>query len=137
MAGIVEDARRRRIADVVVIVAGVYALLIAMWSPPGFGPEAAERTASSHGLWWWTQAGGSALAVASVIVAIRAAGLAKMMAAAGGILLLSGLLAFSELSWLAVRSLLIPGLLILAASPFVGPMPSPEEEGMRRHGLGS
>ena len=51
--------------------------------------------------------------------------------------MLAGVGAFREVSWLAIRTLIIPGVLILIATRFMGPMPTPEDEGRGRHGLGT
>jgi hypothetical protein len=130
------EAKRRRWADVVIIVAGLYVWLAAIWAPPAIGPREAAVEAAQHGTWWWVHAIGGSLALASVFVAMKSVLLARVMAGVAGIVLLAGLLAFDHIGWLAVRALVIPAVLILLATPFLGPMPTPEEEGMTRHGLG-
>lgn len=130
-------AKRRRWADVVVIVAALYAFLAAIWAPPGLGPAEAAADAPDHGGWWWAHAIGGSLALASVFVALRSVVLARVLAGAGGLVLLAGLLAFDNIGWLAFRTLILPAVLILLATPFLGPMPTPEEEGMARRSLGS
>jgi hypothetical protein len=129
-------AKRRRWADVVIIVAALYAVLAAVWAPPGLGPQAAAAEAPDHGGWWWAHAIGGSLALASVFVAMRSVLLARILAGAGGLVLLAGLLAFDTIGWLAMRTLVLPAVLILAATPFLGPMPTPEQEGMPRKALG-
>jgi hypothetical protein len=130
------EARRRRWADVVLIVAGLYVFLAAVWAPPAHGPEAAMAEAADHGTWWWVHAIGGFLALFAVPVAMKNVLIARLMAGVAGVVLLAGLLAFDTIGWLAIRSLLIPAVLILMAAPFVGPMPSPEEEGSTRRPLG-
>jgi hypothetical protein len=125
-------AKRRRWADVVIIIAALYVFLAAVWAPPGLGPREAMADAGDHGLWWWAHAVGGFLALFAVPVAMKNVLVARIMAGVGGVVLLAGLLAFDTIGWLAVRTLLIPAVLILAATPFLGPMPSPEEEGERR-----
>jgi hypothetical protein len=125
------EAKRRRWADVVVIVAALYVFLAAIWSPPAIGPgEAAEQ--AYHGWWWWAHAMGGFLALLSVPLAMKQPLLAKGLAGLAGLIMLAGLFAFGGLTWLSVRALGIPGLAVLLAAPFIGPMPSPEEEGARR-----
>jgi hypothetical protein len=126
------EAKRRRWADVVVIFAALYVFLAAVWAPPGLGPAEAMAEAEDHGLWWWAHAVGGFLALLAVPVAMKQPLIARVMAGAGGIVLLAGLTAFDTIGWLAVRSLVIPAVLILAAAPFLGPMPTPEEEGKPR-----
>lgn len=127
------DAKRRRWADVVMIVAGLYVFLAAIWSPPGLGPEPATQ-AADHGIWWWAHAIGGFLALASVPVAQKNVLVARILAGVAGVVLLAGMLAFDAIGWLPIRMLGIPAVLILIATPFLGPMPSPEEEGVRRSG---
>lgn len=126
------EAKRRRWADVVLIVAGLYVFFAAVWAPPALGPEAADAEAADHGLWWVAHALGGALALLSVPVALKNVALARIMAGAAGLVLIGGLLAFHSIGWLAVRALLIPAILILGAAPFMGPMPTPEDEGQPR-----
>jgi hypothetical protein len=126
-------AKRRRWADVVVIVAALYAVFAAVWAPPGLGPAEAQADATDHGLWWWAHAAGGLLAILAVPMAHRNVLVARIMAGLGGLVLLLGLAAFDTIGWLAVRMLVIPAVLILIATPFIGPMPSPEEEGKTRH----
>jgi hypothetical protein len=133
----VTAAKRRRWADVVLIVAGLYVFLAAIWAPPGLGPAEAMAEARYHGMWWWAHALGGSLALAAVLVAMKSVLLARVLAAAAVLVLLAGLLAFETIGWLAARTLLIPALLILAATPFIGPMPAPEEEGSARRSLGA
>jgi purine-cytosine permease-like protein len=130
------EAKRRRWADVVLIVAGLYVFLAALWSPPAQGPETAMAEAADHGTWWWVLAIAGFLALFAVPVAMKNVLIARLMAGVAGVVLLAGLLAFDTIGWLAIRSLLIPAVLILIAAPFVGPMPSPEEEGSPRRPLG-
>jgi hypothetical protein len=130
------EAKRRRWADVVLIVAGLYVFLAAVWSPPAQGPETAMTEATDHGTWWWVLAIGGSLALFAVPVAMKNVLIARLMAGVAAVVLLAGLLAFDTIGWLAIRSLLIPAILILIAAPFMGPMPSPEEEGSHRRPLG-
>jgi hypothetical protein len=129
-------AKRRRWADVVIIVTALYVWLAAVWAPPALGPREAAVEAAQHGIWWWAHAIGGSLALASVFVAYKSVLLARLMAGAGAVVLLAGLTAFDHIGWLAVRMLILPAVLILAATPFLGPMPTPEEEGVPRRGLG-
>jgi hypothetical protein len=129
-------AKRRRWADVVIILASLYAVLAATFAPAGLGSPPAVAEAADHGMWWWAHAIGGTLALSSVFVAMKSVALARLLAGAGAVVLLGGVGAFGGINWLAIRTLVIPALLILAATPFLGPMPSPEEEGQRRKALG-
>jgi hypothetical protein len=120
----------------VVIVAGLYAVLSAIWAPPGLGPAEAAAEALRHGVWWWAHAIGGSLALSSIFVAMKSVVLARILAAAGAFVLLAGLVAFDTIGWLAIRMLVLPAVLILAATPFIGPLPTPEDEGMPREAIG-
>lgn len=125
-------ARRRRRADVVVIIAAVYALLAAARLPPEMITGGGARDVASGGWLWAAYALGGVLGLAAVVVGLRRQALARVMAAAAGLLVLSGLLALRHITPLALVSLGATGLALLAASPFIGRMPTPEEEGKRR-----
>lgn len=131
------EAKRRRWADLVVILTSVYVILLAVWAPPGMGPAEAAADVSNFGQWWWVTAISGALGIGSVFLANRSRVLGRIAVIAAGIILLTGLFAFDPINWMAVRTIIIPAILLLGAAPFVGPMPSPEQEGKRRRALGS
>jgi hypothetical protein len=135
-AGSKSEARRRRWADVVILVASIYAIVMAVWAPPAAGPGEAAAEAADHGAWWWAHAIGASMALSSIFVAFRSITLARVLAGVGALVLLAGVVAFRDISWLAVRTLILPAVLILIATPFMGPMPTPEDEGKVRRGLG-
>jgi hypothetical protein len=55
-----------------------------------------------------------------------------MMVAAGGIAMLSAFGALQEVTLFAALSIGLTGLTLLVGAWFVGPMPTPEDEGKRR-----
>jgi len=127
-----EEARRRRWADMIVLAIGAYAWVTAFFTA-GFVQPGGVTPHIPFMLWYW---GGTALAgalaIGAVLVALRSTLIARIMTALAGLGLISVLLAFDVLN---VRSILlfgVPGLVLLALTPFVGPMPSPEEEGRPR-----
>lgn len=126
------EAKRRRWADVVVIVSALYVFLAAIWSPPALGPAEAATEAVDHGWWWWAHAVGGFLALLSVPLAQKRPPLGKALAGLAGLIMLAGMFAFGGVSWLSVRALGLPGLAVLLSAAFIGPMPSPEEEGVDR-----
>ena len=67
-----------------------------------------------------------------MLVAQRRAGLARLLVGAAGLVLLSGFFALSEITALALFSIGLTGLLLLGSAAFLGPMPSPEQEGKPR-----
>ncbi len=121
----IERARRRRWADVVVIAASCFAIGWAIWMPP-------QIEGAAHATWWTAHGVGGALGLVSLVVVMRSLMIGRVVLAAGGIALLFGLTAFETFRWHAIVFLLLPGLAMLAAVPFFGPMPTPEEEGKTR-----
>ncbi len=125
-------AKRRRWADVVVIVVSLYAFMSSFWAPlelltGGEGREVADEQAL-----WWTYALGGLLGFAALALSRRNPALAKGLTAAAGLAVLAGFFTLDNLTPFATVSIGASGLALLAASPFVGPMPSPEEEGKSR-----
>lgn len=132
MPGSSTAPQRRRWADIIVIAAAAYAFGAALWFPPemisGDGGEAV-----AFGGWLWTAyALGGAIGLASVFVAIKLPKIARGMVALAGLLVLSGFFALRQVTFVAVLSLGLTGLALLAATPFMGRMPTPEEEGKSR-----
>lgn len=119
-------ARRRRWADSVVLTAATFALGFAIWSPPFVGDDV------HYGGWWASLAVGGFLGLVAVPAALKSAGVGKVLVALGALALLAGLAAFSELRPVAVVFQLAPAVAMLATLPWFGPMPTPEEEGLRR-----
>jgi hypothetical protein len=119
--------RRRHWADVVVIVVGVYLFLVAFWSPGLVAAEGAARV-QDHQFWWWTKMLGGVSALVAVLLVQRWVLVGKVLVGAAALLALLGLLTFRVWDWVVLVTVLIPGLLLAAATPWFGPMPTPEEE---------
>lgn len=128
----VAGARRRRWAVVVVIIASVYAFAAAIWFPPEVISGGGSREVRSEAWLWAAYALGGVLGLVGVFVALRWPALARGVVAVAGLLVLSGFFALRQITPLALVSLGLTGLALLVAAPFVGPMPTPEEEGKRR-----
>jgi hypothetical protein len=124
-------ARRRLWADVLLIVASVYALGAAIWVPPEIVSGGAEEVSVPG----WLQ-GAYALAgiigIAALFIAHRWRVIARLLVPIAGLVLLAGFFALREITVLSVVSLGLPALAMLVAAGFVGPMPTPEEEGKPR-----
>jgi len=118
--------RRRHWANVAVIIAGMFALLWGLWRPPAAGPQVDEVSL------WGTQVLGGALGVAAPLIALKWATLSKVSAAAGGVILLGGLLVVARITLNPILTTVLPALVLLAAAPFMGTMPTPEDEGRHR-----
>lgn len=127
-----EKIRRRRWADAVVIVAGLYTLAFALWAPTAAGGPEAGREAADAVAWWWAHYIAGAMAIGSLFLALRRPGLARGLLVLAAVVLLAGLLAYGRFDRTALLALILPAGAMLLAAPFMGPMPTPEEEGMTR-----
>ncbi|HEX7089615.1 MAG TPA: hypothetical protein VF192_05735 [Longimicrobiales bacterium] len=125
-------AERRRWANVAAIVAGVYALGFAVWSPGLAGGARLEADLRAQGWWWAGSAVGGLLALAAAVAAVRSRLLGRVLLVLAALVLLATLLAFRRIGTAALLALVLPALVMLAAAPFLGAMPAPEEEGKRR-----
>jgi hypothetical protein len=128
MADRVTRAKRRRWADVLIIVASVYALLAVVWSPPELysGGDAAEIGSTDWLIASYTI--GAVLGLGALLAGQKWTVLGRILAGVAGLVVLSGLLSFRELTALGLLSMGGTGLALLIAAPFMGPMPAPFEE---------
>jgi hypothetical protein len=121
-------ATRRRWADIVVIASSAYAIAVATQVPLELATGDVEE-AVRFALWLPTAyALGGVLGMASIFLALRWPRAARVVLIAAALLLGSGLLALQRFALLPVLSLGLPAVAMLAASPFMGAMPRPEEE---------
>jgi len=125
-------ARHRRWASVVALVAGVYAFGLAVWSPGLAGGAASAEAVREYEWWWAVSALAGVLALVAVLLSLRSRLLGRLLLALAGVVLLTALFAFREFGLLAVVAVILPAVVMLGTAPFLGPMPSPEEEGRRR-----
>lgn len=124
--------RRRRWADVVVIGVGVFELMLAAYGALLSRPGGVAFLVDAPGGYYAAMGIGGTLAVTSAPVALRSVALARTLSIAAGVVLLLGLFALRTVDARAVLVLVLPALLLFAATPFLGPMPTPEEEGKWR-----
>lgn len=125
-------AARRRWADVVVIVAALYVFLAAVWSPPELISRGEGHEVGSTNWLFIAYGLGGSLGLAGLLAAQRHTLTGRILVGLGGLLVLSGFAAMREVTLLAAISIGGSGLAMLIAAPFVGAMPSPEEEGRTR-----
>jgi peptidoglycan/LPS O-acetylase OafA/YrhL len=118
-----QESARRRWADIVVILVGLLLLGLAAWNAPvssGTRPDEAESLPSIYVAY----AVGGGLALAALFVAHRWRMVGRVLLVIAALVLLgygiAGYQAPAEALWLTV---VLPGILLLAASPFFGPMP--------------
>lgn len=132
MAETREVLRRRRWADVVVIAVAVFELMLTMYGALLARPGGVAFDLQAPGWYYAAMSLSGVLALAAVLIAIRLTTVARILCAAAGVLLLTAVFAFESIDLRTVLTIILPGVLLLGATPFLGPMPSPEEEGMRR-----
>ena len=118
----VPEVRRRHWADVTAILTGLMLMGLAIWPVPfADDPETGRRVSV-----WWIYALAGGLSLAGVFLGQRwefrqvARGL---LFAAVGVLAYGLATMFRDLGAAAVLTVLVPGLLLLLAAPFFGPMP--------------
>jgi hypothetical protein len=114
----------------------MWVLLIVMWSPEAAGPREQQVEVDSNAAWFLALAASGPLAIAAVFIALKSGLLARITLGIAAVSLLAGLIGFRVLGTLAWSTVLIPGIIMLLAIPFMGPMPTPEQEGQVRHGVG-
>ena len=120
------ESRRRRWADVVLIVAGLLLSGLAIWPPPFVN---AQEVGGRFGVWQvYALAGGLTMAGLLLGQRWRWRALARPLLLAAVLVLAAGLFTtFRDLGPVAILTVILPGLLILVATPFFGPMPREAE----------
>lgn len=132
MRAIRAGMRRHRWADVVVIIASVYSFAAAIWSPPELFSGGGGWEVRQEAWLWGAYALGGVLGITGIFVALRWPNLARVLVAVAGLVVLSGFFALHTVTTLALLSLGLTGLALLVSAAFMGRMPTPEEEGMKR-----
>jgi hypothetical protein len=127
------DLRRRHWADVVGIIAGVWAFGEAIWGPTIFTDNVQDRGATAT---WLAYGLGGLLAVLGVVLAQRHRTAGRVLVACGGVLHLASPFAYANPATLPIVSAVVIGVMMLVAAPFVGPMPRdlPHAEGRATSG---
>lgn len=128
MAGPKTHLRRRRWADIVVIIASAYALSAASWFPPELAEGGVNEAVRFPAWLWMAYLAAGLLGFAGVFAASRWTALGKGLVALAGLIMLGSFLTMARITTLAVLSIGGTGLALLVAAVFVGPMPSPREE---------
>jgi hypothetical protein len=129
---IMPHARRRRWADILVLIAAVYAFLSAFWSPLELVLGGDGYEVDNSGWLMGSYALAGILGISGVLMAVKNATVGRIMVALGGVAMLSAFGALQEITPFAALSIGLSGLVLLAGAYFVGPMPTPEDEGKRR-----
>ncbi len=128
----VGKAKRRKWADLAVLVAAIYALVFAIWAPEATAPNTATSEVSGKGTWYFAHMLGGILPLAGYFVALKSSMAGKVLVGLGAGALLAGLAGFDEIGGIALRNIILPAVIMLVALPFFGRMPTPEDEGRQR-----
>ena len=120
------ERQRRHWADIAAILAGLMLMGLAIWPVPFVDTR---ETTDRVSVWWiYALAGGLSLAGVFLGQRWQLRSLARgLMFAAVGVLLYGLVTAFRELGAAAILTAVVPGLLLLFAAPFFGPMPRAAE----------
>jgi hypothetical protein len=114
-----QERTRRNWADLVVIMVSLFLLALTAWNA-----VAPERELASLGQLYATYGFGGALGLVSFFVAQRSRAIGRVLLAGAIVVVLAlGLGAYREQStgfWVTV---VIPAVLLVAALPFLGPLP--------------
>jgi hypothetical protein len=119
------STERRHWADIAVIIAGLGLFGLAIWFPPFTTTAGAGEVRQVHSLWpVYGIAGGLSLIALFLGQRWQWRNLARLLLVGAVAVLVYGLFTgFRELGMTAWLTAIIPGLLLLAAIPFFGPMP--------------
>jgi hypothetical protein len=128
----VERRKRYRWTNVVVLVVSVYLLASSVWSTPELMQDAPDGGVLSPEWLVMAYVLGGLAGLVGIAVSLKSAGIGRLLTALGGLVSLSGLLAMREMTPTALLSLGGAGVALLVAAAFMGPMPTPEQEGKPR-----
>jgi hypothetical protein len=120
---------RRHWADVAVILVGLGLFGLAIWFPPFTTTGGADEVTSVPTLWpYYAGAGGLTLIALFLGQRWEWRTVARLMLVGAVIVLVVGLFTrFRGLGPIAWITVIIPGIVLLAATPFFGPMPRAAE----------
>jgi hypothetical protein len=128
MVDAVAEARGRRWADIVAIVASVVLFGYSVWGGVLAGDSSALGEVHNVGLARGSTIAAGLLGVLGIFAAQKSRSLGRVMVIAAGAVALIGLVAFNAIDGTAIAALGIPGVALLIAGFFVGPMPTELEE---------
>src|SRR3954463_3383411 len=123
------NREQRHWADVAVIIAALGLFGLAIWFPPFTTTTGAEGVRHVHALWpIYALSGGLSLVALFAGQRWEFRNLARFLLLAAVAVLVCGLFTgFRELGIAAWLTMIVPGLLLLGAIPFFGPMPRAAE----------
>ena len=113
---------RRRWADVIVIATGLLLVGLAAWNAPA--SSSPRQSIASLGSMYVAYGVGGVLTLVALFVAHRSATAGRVLLGAAALLVLGfGLAAFREPTAALWLTIVVPAALLLAATPFFGPLP--------------
>ena len=128
MTAVVSTERGRRWTDIVAILASVVLFGYSVWGGILAGDSEAMAEVGNLGLARASSIVAGLLGVIGIFVAQRARGAGRVIVMLAGVVALIGLFAFTVADATAMLAAGVPGLLLLVAGMFVGPMPGPGDE---------
>lgn len=128
MIAVVSTERGRRWADIVAILASVVLFGYSVWGGILAGDSEAMAEVGNLGLARASNIVAGLLGVTGIFVAQRSRGAGRVIVMLAGVVALMGLFAFTVLDATAMLGAGVPGLLLLVAGMFVGPLPGPGDE---------
>jgi hypothetical protein len=117
--------RARSAATVVVIVAGVAALMMGIWGAPIWSSLSTGEEVDNPKWAWMSYWLGGGAAVAGVLLTAKSTGLARALVVIGALVLFAGAFGYRSAGPVTLLTLVLPGLVMLLAAPFIGPAPLP------------
>lgn len=126
----VNNVRRRHWADIVALVAGLWAIAEAIWGPAVSSQSVVDPR---FGYTWLIFATAGALAVAAIFLAQRTPAFGRVALAIAGLLLLIITMMFEREHLVPLVTGLVLAVAMLASAPFVGRLPRhlPPRDGLR------
>jgi hypothetical protein len=124
----VSEARGRRWADIVAILASVVLFGYSVWGGILAGDSDGLREVRNIGLARASNIFGGLLGVIGIFAAQKSPGAGRALVIAAGVVALAGLFAFNVIDGTSMAASGIPGIALLLAGFFVGPMPTEREE---------
>jgi hypothetical protein len=124
----VTAARTRRWADIVAIVASVVLFGFSVWGGVLAGDSSALDEVGNVGLARASTIAAGLIGVLGIFAAQKNRVWGRVMVVAAGVIALVGLFAFRVVDATAMAALGIPGIALVLAGFFVGPMPTELEE---------
>jgi peptidoglycan/LPS O-acetylase OafA/YrhL len=115
--------QRRRWADIVVILVGLSLVGLSAWNAPVSAGASSDEARSMPSIYMAYTVGGG-LALAAVFAVHRWRGVGRILLLAAAVVLLGyGIAGYREVAEALWLTVVLLGVLLLAAAPFLGPVP--------------